>query len=65
MSLCDLCPEPLSAFWGMGVGDETESVRLLWTAGCVLLPAGKNAKNEMSAKKATTNTQFLNFTIAS
>ncbi len=63
--MCVLCPEPLSAFWGMGVGDEPESVELFCPEGCVLLPAGKNARNEMSAKKATTNTQFLNFTIAS
>jgi hypothetical protein len=47
----------------MGVGAETESVERLCPAGCVLLPAGKNARNEMNAKKVTTNTQFLNFTI--
>jgi hypothetical protein len=47
----------------MGVGTETESAELLCPAGFVLLPAGKNARNEMSAKKVTTNTQFLNFTI--
>jgi hypothetical protein len=48
----------------MGDGAEAESVELFFPAGGVVLPAGKNARNEMSAKKATTNTQFLNFTIA-
>jgi hypothetical protein len=59
-----LCPEPFSVFWGMGDGVATESVEMVFPAESSLLSAGKNARNEIKAKKTTMNTQFLNLTIA-